>query len=38
MMNETDLRRLVIKHYNESEKLKAILLAHKLHDEKEDLE
>jgi len=38
MMNESELRILIIKHYNESEKFKAILLAHKLHDEIEDLE
>jgi len=36
-MNEIELRRLVIYHFNEAEKLKAILIAHKLYDELEKI-
>lgn len=36
-MEETELRKLVIYHYNEAEKLKAILISHRLYDEIEKI-
>ncbi len=36
-MNEVELRRLVIYHYNEAEKLKASLISHRLYDELEKI-
>jgi len=36
-MNEIELRKLVIYHFNEAEKLKASLISHRLYDELEKI-